>query len=45
MSLLGKNKIDVLQEKMYMYFERCIDTRKQYEEEMKQTYVFGKINL
>ena len=36
-SLLGKTRIDVLEEQLYAAFERYVDTRKHYEEEMKKT--------
>lgn len=38
-SMLGKNKIDILQEQLVQTYEKYLDTRKKYEEEMRRTYV------
>ena len=38
--MLGKNKIDILQEQLVQTYEKYLDARKKYEEEMKRTYIF-----
>ena len=37
--MLGKNKIDILQEQLVQTYEKYLDARKKYEEEMRRTYV------
>lgn len=38
-AMLGKNKIDILQEQLVQTYEKYLDARKKYEEEMRRTYV------
>ncbi len=43
-TLPEKNKIDVLQEKLYHANDRYVDTRKHNWEEIKKTYVLEQAN-
>ena len=38
-AMLGKNKIDILQEQLVQTYLKYLDARKKYEDEMKRTYV------
>lgn len=38
-TMLGKNKIDILEEQLVQTYEKYLDARKKYEEEMRRTYV------
>ena len=40
--MLGKNKIDILQEQLVQTYEKYLDARKKYEEEMRRTYGLQK---
>ena len=42
-SLLGKNMIDMLEEKLEGGYEWYIKTKRHYEEEMKKNYVLERI--
>ena len=37
--MLGKNKIDILQEQLVQTYEKYLDAKKKYEEEMRRIYV------
>ena len=41
-AMLGKNKIDILQEQLVQTYEKYLDARKKYEEEMRRTYGLQK---